>query len=314
MINSIASKYGYLPYMIERYLKFLGKEETLKLLEANEKPLIPTIRINTLKIKIGNLINKLKSKGFILEALPWVSYGFKVVKRPMNLGSLHEFLQGYFYLQSFSSMIPCYVLDPRPKETVIDMCAAPGSKATQIAQLMKNSGKLILIDRNAKRIPALNINLSRLGVNNSIVINQDAIDLPNMGFKADKILLDAPCTGEGLIRRDASRKKSRTQMDIKRLSKIQSNLLVSGLDSLKKGGHLVYSTCSIAPEENEMVIDSILNQYESAKILKIKDQIGSPGLEKFNGLGFNPNLKFAQRLYPHIQDSEGFFFCLLEKI
>ncbi len=314
MIISIAKKYGYLPYMIERYIKFLGKEDTLKLLEANEKPLIPTIRINTLKIRIDDLINRLQKKGFVLKPLSWIPYGFKIIKSPMNLGSLHEFLQGYYYLQSFSSMVPCHVLDPKPGETVIDMCAAPGSKSTQIAQLMENKGKLILIDKNLNRIPALNTNLSRLGVYNSIVINQDAIDLPKMDIKADKILLDAPCTGEGLIRRDPKRKTSRTLKDIKKLSKIQFKLLISGLDSLKKGGRLVYSTCSIAPEENEMVIDSVLNQYKSAKILKIKDQIGIPGIEKFEKYNFHPDLKHSQRIYPHIHDSEGFFYCLLERI
>ncbi len=190
MIISIAKKYGYLPYMIERYIKFLGKEETLKLLEANEKPLIPTIRINTLKIKIDDLLNRLQKKGFVLEPLSWIPYGFKIIKSPMNLGSLHEFLQGYYYLQSFSSMVPCHVLYPKPGETVIDMCAAPGSKSTQIAQLMENKGKLILIEKNVNRIPVLKINLSRLGVYNSIVINQDAIDLPKMDIRADKILLD----------------------------------------------------------------------------------------------------------------------------
>ena len=314
MIISIAEKYGYLPYMIERYIKFLGKEETLKLLEANEKPLIPTIRINTLKIKIDDLLNRLQKKGFVLEPLSWIPYGFKVIKSPMNLGSLHEFLQGYYYLQSFSSMVPCHVLDPKPGETVIDMCAAPGSKSTQIAQLMENKGKLILIDKNVNRIPALKINLSRLGVYNSIVINQDAIDLPKMDIKADKILLDAPCTGEGLIRRDPKRKTSRTLEDIKKLSKIQSKLLISGLDSLKKGGHLVYSTCSIAPEENEMVLNDVLNQYAGVRILKIKDQIGVPGLEKFEKHIFHPDIKYSQKLYPHIHDSEGFFYCLLERI
>ncbi len=314
MIISIAKKYGYLPYMIERYIKFLGKEETLKLLEANEKPLIPTIRINTLKIKIDDLLNRLQKKGFVLEPLSWIPYGFKIIKSPMNLGSLHEFLQGYYYLQSFSSMVPCHVLYPKPGETVIDMCAAPGSKSTQIAQLMENKGKLILIEKNVNRIPVLKINLSRLGVYNSIVINQDAIDLPKMDIRADKILLDAPCTGEGLIRRDPKRKTSRTLEDIMKLSKIQTKLLISGLDSLKKGGRLVYSTCSIAPEENEMVLNDVLNQYAGVRILQIKDQIGVPGLEKFEKHNFHHDIKYSQRLYPHIHDSEGFFYCLLERI
>lgn len=313
MKGSLAEKYGYLPYIIERYLQLFGKEDTLKLLEANERPLSPTIRINTLKIEIEDLLTRLKNKGFELERLDWVDYGFKVTKAPMNLGSLHEYIHGYYYLQSFSSMIPVLVLGPKSEETVIDMCAAPGSKSTQIAQLMENKGKLILLDRNEKRIPALSANLSRMGVSNSIVINQDARNLGKIGIKADKILLDAPCTGEGLIRRDPKRKSSRTLEDINKLSRIQKELLKSGLDSLKEGGNLVYSTCSIAPEENEAVISDVLESYNDIKIIGIKEQIGVPGILEFNGYKYNPDLKNAQRIYPHIIDSEGFFYCLLQK-
>jgi len=313
MENSLAEKYGYLPYMVERYLKLFGRDETIKLLEANEKPLIPTIRVNPLKIEIKSIIEKLQSKGFKLEKLDWIDYGYKVKHSPMNLGSLHEFLHGYYYLQSYASMIPVHVLDPKPGETVVDMCAAPGSKSTQISQLMQNNGKLILFDKNEKRIPALNVNLSRMGVANSIVINQDAINLQKLGIKADKILLDAPCTGEGLIRRDPKRKTSRTIDDIKKLQNFQTKLLQAGLNTLKKGGRLIYSTCSIAPEENEIVIDRVVKKNDGIKITEIKDKIGLLGLIEFDGLDFNSDLKHAQRIYPHTHDSEGFFYCLMER-
>jgi NOL1/NOP2/sun family putative RNA methylase len=313
MDNSLAEKYGYLRYMIERYIKLLGRDETINLLEANEKLLIPTIRINTLKVEIKSLIEKLQSKGFKLEKLDWIDYGYKITKVPMNLGSLHEYLQGYYYLQSYASMIPVHILDPKPWETVVDMCAAPGSKSTQISQLMQNTGILILFDKNEKRIPALNANLSRMGVVNSILINQDAINLPKLGIEADKVLLDAPCTGEGLIRRDPKRKTSRTMHDIRKLQNVQAKLLEAGLSSLKKGGRLVYSTCSIAPEENEMVIDKIVKKNDGIKIIEMKDKIGLPGLTEFDGIDFTSDLKYAQRMYPHTHDSEGFFFCLMKK-
>lgn len=300
--------------MIERYIDFLGLDDTIKLLKANEQPLEPSIRVNTLKIQTEELRNRLEKKGFLLQNIKWLSYGFKVLKETYNLGSLHEYLQGYFYLQNVASMLPPIILDPKPDEIVIDMCAAPGGKATHMAQMMNNKGCLILIERNSKRIPALEINLRRLGVLNSIVINLDAINLHKLNIKADKILLDAPCTGEGLVRQDKSRKKSKTQEDIKKLAKVQEKLLSSGLRILKPGGTLVYSTCSIAPEENELVIHKILEEETKFIIGKISESYGINGLTKVYGMTLREDLKFSQRLYPHIHNTIGFFICLIKRI
>ncbi len=300
--------------MIERYIDFLGLDDTLKLLEANERPLTSSIRVNTLKIQPGELRNRLENKGFELQTIEWISYGFEVLKETYNLGSLHEYLQGYFYLQNVASMLPAIILDPKPGETVIDMCAAPGGKATHMAQIMNNKGSLILIERNSKRIPALEINLRRMGVLNSIVLNYDARKLDNLNIKADKILLDAPCTGEGLIRQDKSRKKSKTQKDIKKLANVQKKLLNSGLKVLKPGGKLLYSTCSIAPEENEFVINDVLQDSSEYSIIQLNTQYGISGFTEVFGKILRKDLKFSQRLYPHIHNTIGFFICLIKKV
>ena len=312
-IQELANKYGYLPYMIDRYVQFLGFEETIKLLEANERPLIPSIRVNTLKISVKNLKEMLESKGFILESIDWIPHGFKVTKAPLNLGSLHEYLQGYFYIQNVASMIPAIILDPKPNETVIDMCSAPGGKATHLAQLMENEGILVLIEKYKKRIPSLEMNLRRMGILNSITINFDANHLEKTNIKADKILLDGPCTGEGLIREDSIRKKSRLITDIQKLATIQKQLLTVGLNSLKDDGKLLYCTCSIAPEENEIVIDQVLKKFPSFSISKIPVRYGIDGLREVYGKILRSDLKFSQRLYPHIQDTIGFYLCLIEK-
>lgn len=309
----MAKKYGYLPYIIERYVQFLGLDETIKLLEANERPLITSIRANTLKISVEELKETLESKGFILEHIDWVPYGFKVTKAPLNLGSLHEYLQGYFYIQNIASMISAIILDPKPNETVIDMCAAPGGKATHLAQLMENKGILVLIEKYKKRIPSLEMNLRRMGVSNSLVLNFDAINLVKANIKADKVLLDAPCTGEGLIREDPTRKKSRLMSDIQKLATIQKQLLTAGLNSLKPEGKLLYCTCSIAPEENEVVIDQVLKKFPSFSISKISAKYGIDGLVEVYGNALRSDLKFSQRLYPHIQDTIGFYLCLIKK-
>ncbi|MBA7654973.1 Ribosomal RNA small subunit methyltransferase F [subsurface metagenome] len=299
--------------MIERYIQFLGLDETLKLLEANERPLIPSIRVNTLKISVLELKKRLEKKGNELKPIEWIPYGFNIVKESSNLGSSHEFLQGYYYLQNIASMLSAIILDPKPNDVVIDMCAAPGSKSTHLAQLMKNEGTLILIEKNLNRIPALEVNLKRMGIINSIVLNMDAINLSNTNVKGDKILLDAPCTGEGLIRQDPSRKKSKKMKDIEKMSSIQKRLLTTGLKALNSGGLLLYCTCSIAPEENELVVDEVLNKSNNFKIVEISKNYGVKGLTNVFGVNLLEDLMFSQRLYPHLHNTIGFYFCLIKK-
>ena len=299
--------------MIKRYINFLGLEETIKLLDANELPLKQSIRVNTLKIHPEELKKRLDKKGFELETLEWISYGFKILKEAINLGSLHEYLQGYFYIQNIVSMLPAIILDPQPDNIVIDMCAAPGGKATHLAQLMNNQGSLILIERNRKRIPALEMNLRRMGVINSIVLNFDAQDLYKLDVKADKILLDAPCTGEGLVREDPTRKRSKTLADINKMAKMQIKLLDAGLKALKPGGELLYSTCSIAPEENEFVINDVLNEFDNYSILKINLNYGINGYNSIFDRELRKDLMNSIRLFPHIDDTIGFFLCLIQR-
>lgn len=137
LAQKLAKEYGYLPYMIERYFLFLGVDGTIDLLKANEKPLTPSIRINTLKIVESDLKERLEQKGIELAPIKEISYGFNLTKVPLNLGSTHEFLQGYYYIQNVASMFAAVILNPKSSDVVIDMCAAPGSKATHLAQLMK---------------------------------------------------------------------------------------------------------------------------------------------------------------------------------
>ncbi|MFX1274849.1 MAG: RsmB/NOP family class I SAM-dependent RNA methyltransferase [Promethearchaeota archaeon] len=299
--------------MIERYLDFLGLDETIKLLEANEEPLIPTIRVNTLKISQDKLRTRLEKKGFKLEPIIEIPCGFKVIKKTSNLGSLHEFLQGYYYLQNKASMLPPLILNPQSNEVVIDMCAAPGSKSTHLAQIMNNQGKLILIEKKKERISALKMNLRRMGIFNSVVLHSDAVNISHFKIKPDKILLDAPCTGEGLIKTDPNRKKSKTMKDIEKMASLQTKLLNAGLDAMHSGGLMLYCTCSIAPEENELVINKILQENSDISIKKLSNQYGIEGLTKVYGKKLNKSLNLTQRIYPHIHETIGFFLCLLEK-
>jgi NOL1/NOP2/sun family putative RNA methylase len=299
--------------MIERYFQFLGEDQTILLLEVNEKPLTPSIRVNTLKIDKETLKKRLENKGYKLESIDWIDDGFTIKDSRLNLGSTHEYLQGFYYIQSVAPMLPSIILEPNPNDVVIDMCAAPGGKATHLAQIMKNEGTLILIERNRNRIPALEINLRRMGVSNSIIMNYDSVNLSKLNLKADKILLDAPCTGEGLIRQDSSRKRSKTLKDIDKLSTIQRKLLKTGLNSLNPGGKLLYCTCSIAPEENELVVDDVLKDKSEFTVIKIPKSYGVDGIIDIYDKSLREDIKYSQRLFPHTNDTIGFFVCLIQR-
>ena len=306
--EELARKYGYLTYIIERYLILFGLNETIRLIEANERKINPVIRCNTLRTSPHLLYSSLTSKGVKLLKSRWADYAFEVISSPFSLASTPEYLLGHFYIhRGPASLLPPIVLAPTPGDVVIDMTAAPGGKTSHLAQLMENKGTIIAIDIDRRRIRSLRSNLSRLGVENVIVIRMDARRIYELGIKADKILLDAPCTGEGLIPLDKSRKMSRTLNDINYCSKLQKELLEAAIKCLKADGEIVYSTCSIAPEENEFVINSVLEKYP-LRIEKIKID-GDPGFTEAFGKKLNDNLRFAKRLYPHKHGTEGFFIC-----
>jgi len=234
-------------------------------------------------------------------------------KKVATLGSTHEYLIGKYYIQGFESMLPPLYLNPSESDLVIDMCAAPGSKTTQLAQIMSNKGKIIAVDISKSRINSLIYNLRRCKVYNTIVLQKDATELLSMNLQPDKVLLDAPCSGEGIIRNDPSRKKSKSPEDIKKLINLQIDLLITAVKMVKPGGFVMYSTCSIAPEENEFVVQTILDNYKKVKIVPIEDNFGMPGFINVFGVKLSEDFLNARRYFPHIHDTNGFFLCLLQK-
>jgi len=308
--KQLAEKYGYLPETIDRFVKLFGVEETEEMLVAYEKSPLPTIRVNTLKISPFELRKRLELKGFELKPSQWYKEGFHVKNEPISLGATSEYLSGFYFIQSAASWLPTLLLDPKPNEFIIDLAAAPGGKTTHIAQLMNNKGVLLCYDISRERMKSMRSNLNRCGVMNAICIRSDARKLVDLKLQADKILLDAPCTGEGLMAVDPSRKTSKNSSDILRLQKLQKELFEIGISSLKKGGELVYSTCSTAPEENEEVINWALEKFP-IKLQKHKFKEFPSGLTKAFGKEYSQELKNAIRLYPHKNGTEGFFLCKL---
>lgn len=312
IIKELSKRFGYLEYMVERYFKLFGKEQVIELLNANESNFFPSIRTNTLKIDPMELKNRLEIKGFKLKKIPWNDYGFWIEAGRYPIGASTEYLLGYYYVQKVASMIPAQELDPAPNEIIIDMCAAPGGKTTQLAQIMENKGIILAFDINRERIKSLRSNLSRCGVENTIAFLKDALELEQIGIQADKILLDAPCTGEGLICFDHTRKTSRKLEDILFCSNLQQKLLQVAINIVKRGGDIVYSTCTISPEENEFVIQSILRENK-VSIMDLNINFGEPGLIEAFEKKLDPSLAKCKRFYPHLHGIEGFFICKMRK-
>ena len=235
-------------------------------------------------------------------------------KQVGTLGSTHEYLMGHYYIQDLASMFPVFYLNPKRTDFVLDMAAAPGGKTTHLAQIMENKGHIFAMDSDKKRIKSLIFNLRRCGVRNTTVLHMDANSSHKQNFNTDKILLDAPCTGEGLIRNDPTRKSSKSLTEITGMMRKQYSLLQSAIKTVKPGGEIMYSTCSIAPEENEFVIQKALDSNSNIEIISIDDEWGLPGYINVFGMDLSEELLKSRRLLPHIHNTIGFFYCLLRKI
>lgn len=286
---------------VERYSKLTDFEEYKKaVLELPRK----SIRVNTIKISVNELKSKLEDKGINLEQVPWCKEGFYVNSRGIRLGNLNEHKAGYFFVQRSVSMIPALALEPKEGEIVLDMCSAPGGKTTQLAALMNNKGIIMANESDSKRIYILSKNLQRCSVINTIINNQSG-DKINPRFLFDKILLDAPCSGTGLIkgetRRTAYTLKVWNENMVRRLAKLQKKLILNAFDLLKEDGILVYSTCSLDPDEDEDVVKFLLNKKKYAKLEKININIKS-------------EFKDYIKIWPQYYNTEGFFVAKIRKV
>ncbi len=312
--KTLAKEHEYQQYMIERYLALWGEEDTLRFLEACEQPIRTSIRMNTLRMESEKTIERLQKKKIKLEKIPWLSHGYYAdFEGHSTPGAFLEHMLGFYYVQGVPSMTTVEVLDPQPDETILDLAAAPGGKTTHIAQQMQNSGKVVSVEMDRRRISSLESNILRCGVTNAIVLRGDARKIEKLNLEPDRILLDAPCSGEGLIPLDPTRKTSKSMADVRFCATKEDELLDAAVTVLAPGGTIVYSTCSIAPEENEYVVDEILKRYPEMKIVPIPLDFGTPGYSEPFGVSLDESLKLARRFLPHLHGSEGFFICKMIK-
>ena len=308
------NKIKFKPGFVERYSK-LTDFETFR--EASLKFLRRSIRVNTLKISVAGLKKRLEQE-WTLEQVPWCKEGFWIEHRGdekrRDIGNLKEHALGYIYLQEAASMIPPLVMEPKPGETVLDMCASPGSKTTQIAAMMNNSGILVANDYKGMRLKPLSLNVQRMGITNTIITLMNGQRFKKLGMQFDKILVDAPCSGTGTICKSLKTLKIWNAKMITKLARTQKELIETGFNVLKPGGTMVYSTCSLEPEEDEEVLSWLLERHDNAKILPIKLDIKhGDAITEFNGRKYNPAVKDSLRLWPQDNETEGFFIAKLQK-
>jgi len=237
---------------------------------------------------------------------------------PGEIGRALEHLLGYYYVQEISSMLPIIALQPKPNERLLDLCAAPGSKTTQAASAMNNTGTIVANEVKFGRLKVLKTNLERCGVANTIITQRDGIALCNQLAKREfffnKILVDAPCSGEGTIRSTPKTFQMWNPKAILQLSALQKKLVTSAIQILKPGGTLLYSTCTHAPEENEAVVDFILKNFPEMKIETINLEMKTrKGILKWHEQSYVDDVQYACRVYPQDNDTEGFFLAKFTK-
>jgi NOL1/NOP2/sun family putative RNA methylase len=301
---------------VERYKEILGKRYD-EFIKYSYSYIRKCIRVNTLKISVSDLKKRLSN--WELTPVPWCKEGFWIKykdEKRFDIGNTPEHQLGYIYVQDAASMIPPVVLFKNGKsDLVLDIAAAPGSKASQIAQYMNNNGLLIANDSAGMRLKALGINLQRCGMSNTIITHCGGHHFKRLGLEFDKILVDAPCSGTGTIRRSMKTMSMWSPHLVRKMVGVQKQLLESGFNVLKKNGVLVYSTCTMEPEENEGVVSWLLEKYPDAKLDEIKLNIkkSSPILE-FDGKKYNREVRKCLRIYHQDNDTEGFFVARIRKI
>jgi ribosomal RNA methyltransferase Nop2 len=318
LLKDICAYYGYSPFLAEKLYSLFPPQEALAFFDANETPRPMVIRTNTLRTHRRDLAHALINRGVTLEPVgKWSKVGLQIFESQVPLGATPEYLAGHYILQAASSFLPVMALAPQEHERVLDMAAAPGGKSTHMAALMRNTGCIFSNDASKERSKGLIGNIHRLGVKNTIVCNYSALEFPKVMGGFDRVLLDAPCSGTGVIAKDSSVKTNKTEADFLRLPHLQKQLLLAAIDSVdhasKSGGYIVYSTCSVTVEENEQVVQYALNKRPNVKLVPTGLVFGKEGFTKYQSKRFHPSLKLTRRYYPHAYNVDGFYVAKFKK-
>ncbi len=303
-IDYLTIKYSHPKWMVKRWIKEFSYDFTESLLKHNNSKPKLNIRVNTLKVTREELKNLLLNYGYEVDETPYAKDGL-IIENPIRITEIEEFNKGYFTIQDESSMLVAEILSPKENAVVLDLCSAPGGKSTHMAQIMNNKGRIISCDIYDHKLNLVKETANRLGITIIETQKQDALKL-NEEFieKMDYVLVDAPCSGLGIIRRRPEIKWNRQEKDIEELSSIQKQILNNAGKYLKPGGALVYSTCTIEREENLGVIEDFLKKNNNFVLYEFKHEINQSTDNREKG--------YIQ-LFPHIHGTDGFFIARIVK-
>jgi 16S rRNA (cytosine967-C5)-methyltransferase len=298
----ISNYYSHPAWLIKRWIRRYGREFTEQLAIANnERPKL-TIRVNNIKSNPEELKSELKREGLTFVEGKYLP-GYFILEKFTNLTASEAFQKGLFTIQDESTGLPCYLLDVNAETRVLDLCAAPGGKTALLADLMNNAGEIVAIDKYESRLNVLRRNLSRLGVKNVKTIAVDALDYEDeAGF--DRVLVDVPCSGLGTLQKKPDIKWKRALMDIKKLNPLQIDLLRKAARLVKPGGYVVYSTCTIEPDENFEIVQQFLDENLDFELVPA-DKTFPPEL-------VGKETKCVET-FPHIHGMDGSFSAKLRR-
>ena len=298
--ESFSIKYSHPKWMVEKWISLFGIEFTEALLKSNNEVPDFTIRVNTIKTVRNELVEALHKEGIKTRKWKYVEEAV-VLENPSSITRLKAFKNGLFQVQDESSMLASRVLDPQEGELVIDVCSAPGGKTTHMAQLMNNKGTIIARDVHPHKLKLIENTAARLGIDIIKTEIFDACQLDeNLIGKADRVLVDAPCSGLGIIRRKPDIKYSKNLSEIDEIVNLQRKILSNAAQYIKVGGCLVYSTCTISPEENFENVSAFLEENNQFKLIGFEELLPE-------NLKINSSSEGYIQLYPNTNQTDGFF-------
>lgn len=296
----------------ERYRPLIDDWEAFA--DALRRPLPTCIWANPLRTTPGALADWLHEHGFEATPLPWLDHAFRL-PADADIGQRLPYVAGLCHVQEEVSLLPVPLLAPQPGERVLDLCAAPGNKTAQIATRLRNRGTVVANDISYGRVASMRSTLDRLGIANVSATTYDAANYPSESGAFDRVLADVPCSCEGTSRKQPSVVAQREAM--RDPTGAQRAILRQAVRRCRPGGRVVYSTCTYAPEENEAIIDAVLRDVGPDALrlrpARIDGVTGCPGLTTWQGRSFHPSLAKTLRVWPHQNDTGGFFVAVLEK-
>lgn len=305
-IERLSLAYGQPRWIVEYFIRLLGRTETIKLLESfSSKPPV-YVRVNTFKAEEEDTVKNLEAEGYSLKPVNGIPHLYHLESGVKPIVASKSYRKGFIQTQDLSSCYAVAALNLKPGIRIIDVCAAPGVKTSYLAQLTEGKAEIISVDVSRRRVNVMRKMLTRMEVKNVNLIVADGGNPPlNPEVKADVVMVDPPCSGIGILHKDPSFKWRITPKSLGYFSRLQYRLIEAASIYVKPGGYLAYSTCSLTVEENELVIERFLKLNPEFTLSKLRLDLGSQGVR---------GLTYTRRLYPHRDRCNGFFIALMKRV